>query len=80
MDGSLSVLVYIRVGLVHLNRRFQSTYGLSTIWSMVRGSCCHVDIVDTLGWLEAHVIVAGLVVLAEAELGDRGEHSLCLLL
>ena len=47
---------------------------------MVRGSCCHVDIVDTLGWLEAHVIVAGLVVLAEAELGDRGEHSLCLLL
>ena len=47
---------------------------------MVRSIIADIVTVFTLRWLEAHIVVTGLVVLAEAELGDRGEHSLCLLL
>ena len=49
------------------------TYGLSTVGAVVRGSRGDIVTVETLGGLEAHVVVARVVVLAEAELRRWGE-------
>mmetsp|Transcript_18193 Transcript_18193/g.21422 ORF Transcript_18193/g.21422 Transcript_18193/m.21422 type:complete len:315 (-) Transcript_18193:21-965(-) len=48
---------------------------LGTIRSMVGSSGADVVAVGALRWLEAHVVVARLVVLAETELGGRGQEG-----
>ena len=55
------------------------TYRLSTVGAVVRGSRGDIVTVETLGGLEAHVVVAGVVVLAEAELRSGGEDRSALL-
>ena len=54
--------------------------GLSTVGSVVVGISADVVTVETLGGLEAHVVIAGLVVLTETELGGWGKERLALLL
>jgi hypothetical protein len=53
---------------------------LATIWSMVGSIGRDIVSIETLGRLEAHVVVAGLVVLSETELRGWGKESLALLL
>ena len=49
------------------------TYRLSAIWSMVGRISGDVVAIEALRGFEAHVVVAGLVVLAEAELSSGCE-------
>lgn len=53
---------------------------LSTVGSVVVGISADVVAVETLRGLEAHVVIAGLVVLSETEHGGWGKESLALLL
>jgi hypothetical protein len=77
LDGSLSVLVY---GTDDLSLIAMDTYWLGTVGGVVGGVGHDVVSVETLGGLETHVVVAGLGVLAEAELGGGGEDGHRLLL
>jgi hypothetical protein len=78
LEGSLSVLIY---GTDHLSLIEVDTYWLSTVGAVVGGVGHDVVSVDTLGWLETHVVEAGLDVLTEAKLGGGGEdgHHLVLI-
>ena len=51
----------------------ERTYRLSTIRSVVGRIRTNIVIVETLRRFETHVVVAGLIVLAEAELSGRKE-------
>ena len=56
------------------------TYGLGASGSMVRSGSGDIVAIVTLGRLEAHVVEAGVVVLAETGLSSRREQTLRLLL
>jgi len=76
LEGSLSVLV------CNINEsifKHYGTYWLGTVGSVVGSGGGNIDVVNALGRLESHVVVAGLVVLAEAELGGGSEEALGLL-
>ena len=53
---------------------------LTTFGAVIGGVSANVVSVETLGRLEAHIVVAGFVVLSESELRGRGKESLALLL
>ena len=76
--GSRSVLVCVKVvknenKLLHLDI---DTYRFAAVWSVVGRIGRDVVAVEALRRLETHVIVAGLVVLAETKLG-RGQKRVC---
>ena len=62
-----------------VKQRTRVTYWLGAVGSVVGSGGGDVVSVGALRWLETHVVVARLIVLAEAELGSWGKERVSLL-